>query len=277
MPSAAVVNLNETRWKVEIVDAAQHWEGQDDPKWCWAACLRMRAAIMGVDSLEQDELIARYKMQATRWFPDHTEAGAYIQRALQHIETTLQLNTDLATAAATTWEIEDALSPGHMDALAERSIFVVDYHDVLGPKISEEEMALSLAEGEPVIVTLTEGSEIDRHAYVLVSMTIENGRLIEVGMMDPLDERALARLPADAFEDRLRSAMTQRSVAATQQNELQWVAKANLAPGVHVRDPREQKLGSIAKLLGKDSSAPIESYYFDDALPEEIVSDGGQP
>ena len=230
---------------------ADHWEGQQDPRWCWAACLRMRGSITGDDVPGQDELIELYKRRMSGYFPG-IQGGEVV---VTHVRTAFDKAVDAVAGdiefdeAAASWEMEEAMSPGHLSWMQDRGALVIDADDVVGPTMSECEILGALDEGEPVLVSLTEASEFARHAYVIVAADVEDNSPTHFYMLDPMDEEMLAKIDIESYRDRVRMSISKDSVLEAQENEKMWVQSQELRNGIFVRNPAESESGAFGRFF----------------------------
>lgn len=197
---------------------------------------------------EQDVLVDRFKLGASDYIPGANSIEVIrlaLDEAQGHFEREI---IDLDDAAAS-WEIQEALAPGHRQFMRDRGCVVIDIEDAIGPKLSQRQLLDSLLAKDPIIVTLTENNEWSRHAYLLVSASLKNGKVIKYGLLDPLDGRQLYELDASEYNRRVRAEVTRAQAAEHLAAERLWVETQGLSNGVYVRNPIESKSGRYGRAL----------------------------
>lgn len=238
-------------------DPMVYWEGQEDPRWCWAACLQMRGAILAEEDVPtQEEYVEAYKHRLSAYLPGN-DGVQLIRATMDEAQKIMQTEVDFDDAAAS-WEIREALAPGHLEWTQERGVVVIEQADLVGPRIDEDDLLCSLKNGEPVVVSLTEAGEFSRHAYLLVSATLDEGEVISFGLMDPLYEDALVVISAEEYRDRVRGEINSNTAAAFQSDQRKWISEQKLADGVYVRNPIdpgfEGFLGGLFRMFASEGA-----------------------
>lgn len=231
-----VERIDETTKRYSITDATSYHKPQDQTDTCTAACLLMYYGMTGrsVDDTEED-LIAQHRKDWDWFFPGVEGVSEFVRAGL---EGTKLVGGD--RDALYTWEIEDGLVPGQLDWMKQNGVVVIEGVDVgVTQRMTLDQIAMSVMQGEPVIAVLTEGGqETQRHAYVVVRATIANdNKVTEFGVLDPLEEAYIFQIDREEFGKRIRSSANVSVVTAANENERDWVNRRNFEPGFYGRAP----------------------------------------
>lgn len=274
-------------WTVRVRGATDFFEGQENKARCTAAAVNMVRKIRGQRRIDQAELVRRHQRSLEALALGGRVDAAAIRRVVESVK--FQGRPALrADDALMGWEIQDALSPGHLDEMRENGFLVLGPHAMGLPLGSEKKRAglgapnnhwigKSIAEGEPALVTLltTANIELNRHAYVVVGVEFsrdwEAEQMLLLNPSDIEGDPMLQPMGVAEFDARVRTIATVPLVKEEQAFEKEWVDRAELEPGFHVRQVHDRSLLEEGwRLLDRSyETPPAESILLEEVLPDE--------